>query len=148
MTDLIRWEPVTDIFDLRDDMNRLFGDYFSSRRNKLSHNIGWLPSVDVAETENEYTIKADVPGMKKEDIRISIENSTMTISGERKEEAEEKKKNYVRREKSYGSFMRSFELPHAIDSKNIKASYTDGVLTVNVPKSEDAKPKEIKIDVK
>jgi len=148
MADLMRWEPVSDMFELRDDMNRLLGDFFMTRKEKAMSKLGWMPSVDVSESENEYTIKADIPGMKKEDIKISLERNTMSISGERKEEVEEKNKNYVRREKSYGSFFRSFELPHAVDSKNIKATYSDGVLSINVPKSEESKPKEIKIDVK
>jgi len=148
MADLMRWEPVSDMFELRDDMNRLLGDFFMTRKEKAMSKLGWMPSVDVSESENEYTIKADIPGMKKEDIKISLERNTMSISGERKEEVEEKNKNYVRREKSYGSFFRSFELPHAVDSKNIRATYSDGVLSINVPKSEESKPKEIKIDVK
>ncbi len=146
MTDLIRWNPADDLFDIQDNINRIFGNYLSARGPQAKV-IGWMPPVDITESENEYIIKADIPGMKKEDIKIAIENNTLSISGERKEEKEEKGKNFVKKEKSFGSFMRSFALPHSVDAKGIKAAYKEGVLNVTVPKSEDAKPKEIKIDV-
>lgn len=145
MTDLIRWNPIDDLFDIQENINRIFGNYLSARGSAKV--IGWMPAVDITESDSEYVIKADIPGMKKEDIKISLENNTLTISGERKEEKEEKGKNYVKKEKNYGSFMRSFALPHTVDAKGIKATYKDGVLSINVPKTEEAKPKEIKIEV-
>ncbi len=143
MADIIRWNPVRDIFNLQDEINKLFGNY-----GGRDDSLGWAPAVDIQETESGYSIKVDLPGIKKEDIKLSVENNVMSISGERKDEKEEKGKNYLRKEKSYGSFFRSFALPHAVDSKNIKASYADGVLSVDIPKAEEAKPKEIKIEVK
>lgn len=146
MADLIRWNPVDDLFDIQDNINKVFGNYLTSRGTQ-ARVIGWMPPVDITESENEYQIKADIPGMKKEDIKISLEDNTLTISGERKEEKEEKGKNFVKKEKTFGSFMRSFSLPHSVDSKGIKAAYKEGVLNITVPKSEESKPKEIKIEV-
>ncbi len=146
MSDLIRWNPIDDLFDIQENINRIFGNYLSTKGAQAKV-LGWMPPVDITESENEYVIKADIPGMKKEDIKISLENNTLSITGERKEEKEEKNKNYIKKEKSYGSFMRSFALPHTVDAKGIKATYKEGVLTVTVPKSEEAKPKEIKIEV-
>ncbi len=146
MADLIRWSPVDDLFDIQDNINKVFGNYLSARGGQAKV-IGWMPPVDITESENEFLIKADIPGMKKEDIKISLDDNTLTISGERKEEKEEKGKNFVKKEKAFGSFMRSFSLPHSVDAKGIKASYKEGVLSVNVPKSEESKPREIKIDI-
>ncbi len=146
MADLIRWSPVDDLFDIQDNINKVFGNYLSARGGQAKV-IGWMPPVDITESENEFLIKADIPGMKKEDIKISLDDNTLTISGERKEEKEEKGKNFVKKEKAFGSFMRSFALPHSVDAKGIKASYKEGVLSVNVPKSEESKPREIKIDI-
>ncbi len=146
MADLIRWNPMDDLFDIQDNINRVFGNYLSAR-GPQARGIGWMPPVDITESENEYNIKADIPGMKKEDIKISLEDNTLSISGERKEEKEEKGTNFVKKEKSFGSFMRTFALPHSVDAKGIKASYKEGVLNITVPKSEESKPREIKIDI-
>lgn len=146
MADLIRWSPADDLFDIQDNINKVFGNYLSARGGQAKV-IGWMPPVDITESENEFLIKADIPGMKKEDIKISLDENTLAISGERKEEKEEKGKNFVKKEKVFGSFMRSFALPHSVDAKGIKASYKEGVLSVNVPKSEESKPREIKIDI-
>ena len=105
----------------------------------------WSPSVDISETENHYEVKAEVPGLKKEDIKLAVEDNVLTLSGEKKTEKETDKKNYHRLERAYGRFERSFRLPKQVNVENIKASYKNGVLTVNIPKSEAVKPKEIAV---
>ena len=146
MADLIRWNPMDDLFDIQDNINRVFGNYLSAR-GPQARGIGWMPPVDITESENEYNIKADIPGMKKEDIKISLEDNTLIRGRARKEEKEEKGTKVIKKEKSFGSFMRTFALPHSVDAKGIKASYKEGVLNITVPKSEESKPREIKIDI-
>ncbi|MDD5772818.1 MAG: Hsp20/alpha crystallin family protein [bacterium] len=148
MANLIKWEPERDLFDFDSDMRKLFGDYFMTKRGKNQGLAAWSPLVDIEESKDEYTIKADVPGMKKEDIKISLQDHKLILHGERKEEKEEKKKDYVMKEMEYGSFFRSFDLPYSVNPKDIKASYVNGILTVHVPKTEEVKEKEVKIEVK
>jgi HSP20 family protein len=107
----------------------------------------WVPSVDVSETEGEYQIKAELPEVKKEDVKVTVEDGVLTIQGERKHEKEEKGKKYHRVERSYGSFVRSFTLPDLVDEEKVKAEFKDGVLNVQLPKSEKAKPKAIEVAV-
>ncbi len=107
----------------------------------------WLPAIDVAEDKDKFTFKADLPGLKKEDIRLSVENGILTIEGERKSEAEVKDTDYHRVERSYGRFVRSFNLGTAVDDTKIKANYKDGVLEITVPKVEKAKAKTIDVSV-
>jgi HSP20 family protein len=108
----------------------------------------WSPSCDIYETKNEIVVKAEIPGVKKEDIKLSLQENVLTLTGERKFEEETKKENYVRVERGYGSFMRSFTLPSYVDVKKIGAEFKDGLLEVKLPKSEETKPKEIEIKVK
>jgi HSP20 family protein len=105
----------------------------------------WYPSVDVAETEQVYELKAEIPGLKKEDVKLTLEDNVLTLQGERKEEAENRKKNIQISERVYGRFQRSFRLPREVKAENIKAAYKDGVLTVEIPKAEQSKPKEIAV---
>jgi HSP20 family protein len=107
----------------------------------------WVPSVDVSETDGEYQIKAEIPDVKKEDVRVTLEDGVLTIQGERKQEKEEKGKKYHRIERSYGSFVRSFTLPDLVDEEKVKAEFKDGVLNLKLPKSEKAKPKAIEVTV-
>ncbi len=126
-------------------------DYFfapflrASSFNKNSENL--LPALDIAEESNQYSIDVDAPGLKKEDIHLSLDNGTLTIEGERKNESETKDKNFHRVERSYGKFVRTVALGTGIDPQGIKATYKDGVLHVVVPKSEKAKPKSIDVQV-
>ena len=108
----------------------------------------WAPRVDIAETETEFVIKAEIPEVKKEDVKISVEDGALKISGERKQEKEEKDKKFHRVERFYGSFMRSFILPDNIDESKIEATFKDGVLNVALPKTEKAKPKALEVKVK
>jgi HSP20 family protein len=107
----------------------------------------WSPLVDITEDDKEYLIKAELPDMKKEDVRLTVENEVLAISGERKFEKEEKGKKYHRVERAYGSFVRSFSLPEDADGSKVSADYKDGMLHVHLPKSEKAKPKAIEIKV-
>jgi HSP20 family protein len=107
----------------------------------------WHPSVDVFENENGYVLKAELPGVNKDDINLDINNKALTLKGEKKFEEKTEKDNYVRIERSYGSFTRTFALPDKVDTENIKANYKDGVLEITLPKKEEAKPKEIKVEI-
>jgi HSP20 family protein len=107
----------------------------------------WVPSVDVSETDGAYQIKAEIPDVKKEDVKVTLEDGVLTIQGHRKQEKEETGKKYHRVERSYGSFVRSFTLPDLVDEENVKAEFKDGVLNLQLPKSEKAKPKAIEVKV-
>src|SRR5204863_8184800 len=118
----------------------------ANRRDELTL-ADWAPLADITEDDEEYLIKAELPDMKKEEVKVTVENGVLTISGERKFEKEEKKKKYHRVERSYGTFMRSFTLPDDADFSKVNAEFKNGLLTVRVPKSEHAKPKEIEVKV-
>jgi len=120
-------------------------DSFLNNRWFGESDVLWRPMADIIEKEQSYEIKVDVPGMKKDDINISIKDSILTLSGEKTEEHEEENRNFFRKERAYGKFERSFRVPQDIDPDSIKAKYEDGVLTVEVPKSEKSKHKEIAI---
>src|SRR5256885_1114590 len=113
----------------------------------LRESFGWTPLADITEDEKEYLIKAELPEIKKEDVKVTVENGVLTISGERKFEKEEKNKKYHRVERGYGTFMRSFTLPDDADANKIKAEFKNGLLKVHLPKSEHAKPKQIEVNV-
>ena len=152
---LIPWrakETGLDIFqDLEDfqrEMNRLFD--LNLQRPLKAGNGGslWAPAVDIVDEKDQIKVKADLPGMKKEDIEVNVENDVLTIKGEKKEEKEIKEKDYVRSERTYGVFHRAFTLPASVDAARVNASYKEGVLEIALPKKEGAKPKQIKIDIK
>jgi HSP20 family protein len=156
MGELIRWEPLTsrwDPFKDLEDMERRLSTWFGRplrRRNGEQEALTvaeWSPLVDIEESEKEYLIKAEIPEMKKEDVKITVQDDVLSISGERKSEKEEKGKKYHRVERSYGSFLRSFTLPDDADGTKITAEYKDGVLRLHLPKSEQAKPKAIEVKV-
>jgi len=107
----------------------------------------WMPVVDISESDGEYLIKAELPEVKKEDVKVTVEDGVLTIQGERRQEKEEKGKRYHRVERSYGSFVRSFTLPESVDEGGVKAEYKDGVLNLHLPKSEKVKPKAIDVKV-
>lgn len=141
-----RWiDPFDFVTDLQDDMNRLF----SSSLRRGSSTLGeYLPSLEVKEDENQFLVHLDIPGMERKDLDISVTGNILTIKGERKEEESKKGKGYFYSERRYGSFQRSVELPVEVDSDKVAAAYKDGVLELTLPKSEKAKPKQIKVDVK
>ncbi|MGA9408796.1 MAG: Hsp20/alpha crystallin family protein [Bacteroidota bacterium] len=143
--------PVPRVLDrLHNEMNRVFSDFF---RGDLVDNGSffpgdWGPAVDLSETDDSYIIRAEIPGMKKEDVKITLLDSLVTIRGEKKNEAEEKNGTYHRIERSYGSFERSFNLPGGVKSGDIEAKYNDGLLTITLPKTEEAKEKVHDIKIK
>jgi HSP20 family protein len=127
-------------------LNRLFSDFFG-RATQEQNLTTWAPAVDIYEGENELVVKADLPDVKPEELDIRVENNILTIRGERKFEKKVDEKNYLRVERAYGSFARSFSLANTVNTDAIKADYKDGVLTLSVPKREEAKPKQIKVNV-
>jgi len=143
---IIRWDPFRDIVTLREKMNRLFEDAVTARgEEKEMISSTWTPSVDIYETENEIVLTAEVPGIDEKDIDIKIENNTLSLQGERKFEKETKEENYHRIERSYGSFFRSFTIPHNVDQDKIEAEHESGVLRILMPKKPETKPKKIKV---
>lgn len=138
------WEPFA---TLRSEIERIFDEFFGPSPTETAMEV-WAPAVDIEETDNEYIIRAELPGMKKEDIKINLQDNTLVISGERKRSFEEKGRTYHRVEMAYGRFERVIPLPAEVDVNKVKATYKDGILTVTLPKKEEAKPKEIEIEVK
>jgi len=144
--DLIQWKPFREVSRLRSEMDRLWDEYFGAgRRAFRPMEEAWLPAVDVSETGDKITVKAEIPGMEAKDIDISMVGDTLVIKGEKKAEKEEKDENYHMVERSYGSFSRSMKLPATVDPDKVDASYKNGVLTIVLPKKEEVKPKAIEI---
>ena len=137
--------PTSDLNRIRNEINRIFEDPFSLMRESRSFFEGWEPSVDIYEDKDKTTVRAELPGMRKEDIHVNLDGDTLTISGERKQEEEHKNGEAYRSERFFGRFIRTITLPHAVDPKKIQANYKDGVLTITLPKSEDSKPKQIEV---
>ena len=144
MATLDRWEPFRGSYDSQ--LNRPFTDFFG-RTSQDQNLTPWAPAVDIFEGEHELVVKADLPDIKPEELDIRVENNILTIRGERKFEKKAEEKNYLRVERSYGSFARSFSLANTVNTEAIKADYKDGVLTLSIPKREEAKPKQIKVNV-
>lgn len=148
-TNLIRWTPQADF--IRDRVSRLFDESFSDFLAPVGTGSeglaqrGWVPPVDIRETDNELMLHVEIPGMRKEDVNITLENNVLTIGGERKFEKDTKKENYHRLERAYGKFSRSFSLPANVRTDSVDASFSDGVLTVTLPKADEAKPRKIEI---
>ena len=146
---LVRWDPFRELEEVSDRLNRMFARPVASGTNGKETMIvaDWTPSVDISETEGEYLIKAENPDVKKEDVKVTVEDGVLTIQGQRKQEKEEKGTKYHRIERSYGSFVRTFSLPDVIETDRVKAEFKDGVLNLHLPKSERAKPKAIEVKV-
>jgi HSP20 family protein len=142
------WRPFRELERMRKEMDHLWDSFFEERpRLKAEEVREWFPSLDVAETKDSLVVKAEIPGMDPKDIDISLSNEILTIKGEKKQEKEEKEENYHLIERSYGKFIRSVRLPGEVKSDKISASYKNGVLNIILPKSEEAKKKEVKIKV-
>jgi HSP20 family protein len=146
MNSAIRWQPFRSGNTLQEQVNRLFESTYGGR-NSESALTTWSPAVDIYETENELVLKADLPAIDEKDLDIRIENNTLTVRGERKFEKQVNEDNYLRVERSYGSFSRSFSLPNTINTEAIRAEYKNGVLTVQMPKRAESKPKQVKVNV-
>jgi HSP20 family protein len=141
---LVRWSPVGELAGMEvERLNRMFEEFYTGgfARN-------WVPAVDIYENENqEVVIKAELPEVKREDINVTFENNVLTLKGERKVEETTKREQFQRVERHYGSFTRSFTLPNTVDASRIAANYKDGVLTITLPRREEAKPKQISVNV-
>ena len=145
MTTSDRWEPFRGSSP-DSQLNRLFNDFFG-RVSQDQNLTTWAPAVDIYEGEHELVVKADLPDIKPEELDVRVENNILTIRGERKFEKKVDEKSYLRVERAYGSFARSFSLANTVNTEAIKADYKDGVLTLSIPKREEAKPKQIKVNV-
>jgi HSP20 family protein len=151
MTLLTRWEPFREFSTMQDRMNRmnrLFRESYSPEGpEEALTTTSYAPPVDIYEDEHNITLKLEVPGIDEKDIDVRIENTTLTVHGERKIEKEEKEENFRRVERQYGEFTRSFTLPSSVDPGQVTADYAKGVLKINLAKKAEAKPKQIKVNV-
>ncbi len=149
MSNLIRWEPMSEMVTLRDAMDRLFNEAFTRPWGLTDGGrFSGMPALDMYQTDNDVVVKAVVPGMKPEDVQISVTGDLLTIKGEMKEETDNKEKAYHIREQRWGSFERSVTLPTAVKSDKAQAEFENGVLTITLPKAEDVKPKTITVKAK
>ena len=146
---LVRWDPFRELEDVSDKLNRMFSRPSGRRENgQESMTVAdWIPTVDISETEAELLIQAELPAVKKDDVKITLQQGVLTIQGQRTQEREERGKRYHRVERAYGNFARTFTIPDYVDDTNVKAEFKDGVLTLHLPKSEKAKPKAIEVKV-
>ncbi|MGH7350980.1 MAG: Hsp20/alpha crystallin family protein [Candidatus Methylomirabilales bacterium] len=147
---IVRWDPFQDLVSLRERMNRLFEQTLDHSRGEREGMAAWTwaPAVDIYETPDSIVLQAELPGLGKDDIDIQVRDNVLTLKGERRSEKEVKEGNYLRVERAYGGFQRAFTLPAAVQADKIRAAFKDGVLDVSIPKAEEAKPKQIKIEVK
>lgn len=140
------WRPFRELGALREEMDKLWNRFFEWPSSEPSRGE-WIPFLDVSETKDNIVVRAEVPGMDPKDIDVSYADGVLTVRGEKKQEKEEKDENYHMMERRYGSFSRSIRLAHEIESDKIKADYKDGVLKISLPKSEEAKKKEVKVAI-
>ena len=146
---IVRWDPLRNVASLQDRINRLFNEAFSGSKafeDDVSMSA-WRPAVDIYDTDNALVIKAELPGIEKDDVSVDVKGNVLTIKGERSFDKEIKEENYYRKERSIGKFQRSFTLPEAVNPEAIKANFKNGVLEIEVPKPEEKKPKQISINV-
>ena len=146
MNTIDRWDPFRNLSTLQEQVNRLFETSYRGRGDNSALTT-WAPAVDIYETENELVLKADLPDVDEKDLDIQIENNMLTIRGERKFNHEVKEDNYLRIERTYGAFSRSFSLPNTVNAEAIKAEYKNGVLRVELPKRAESKPRQVKVNV-
>jgi HSP20 family protein len=146
---LIRWEPVRELNTIQNEMNRLFTTVFDTplANGGAAALRRWIPAMDLVETDDDFVLRADLPGLSEGDVSIELEDNVLTVSGERKSEHEERKEGYYRVERASGSFSRSLTLPEGVDPDSIKASFDKGVLEVRIPKPEERKPRKVAITV-
>jgi HSP20 family protein len=151
---LTRWNPVTDLatdlFDMQRDMNRMFDTFFRGgvQDEGNLYRTGWTPAIDIAEFDREYRVNVELPGVSKDDVKITMQGNILTIRGEKKRQEYDKDVNLHRSERWFGTFQRSFTLPTTVRSDRIEAQYADGILTINCPKAEEAIPKAIDVKVR
>ena len=147
--DPTRWDPFKEMEDISERFNRLFGRLPARREGgrEAMTVADWTPTVDITEDEKEYLIKAELPEIKKEDVKVQLLDGVLTIEGERKQEKEEKGKRFHKVERSYGKFVRQFALPTEVDPAKVQAEFKEGMLNVHLPKTEAAKPKSVEVKV-
>ena len=146
---VVKWDPFRDLVSIQDRMNRLFEQTLSRSRGEEGVTATtWTPAVDIYETADTIVMKAELPGVAREDIHIQIDGSTLTLKGERRFARDVQEESYLRIERAYGSFHRSFALPATVQQENVRAVLKDGVLELVLPKAEDSKPKRISVDVR
>ncbi|HEX6198881.1 MAG TPA: Hsp20/alpha crystallin family protein [Thermoanaerobaculia bacterium] len=145
---MTRWTPTGTFLTTRDPFARMLDNFFGEGLypSEDVSNRTWMPSVNIRETEQAFFVEAELPGLTKKDIDITLENNILKLSGERRFEKDTKEESYHRVERSYGSFLRTFSLPSQVNAESVKASFKDGVLTIEVPKAEEAKPRKIAIN--
>ena len=144
---LMRYEPFRELENLTSRLNRVLGMELRPMTMPEGAFADWAPAMDVEETENEYLVKADLPDVKKDDVKVELEDGVLTIEGERKGEKEETGKRFHKVERNYGRFVRHFTLPTEVDGPHVKAEFKDGVLNVRLPKAANVKPKAIEVNV-
>jgi HSP20 family protein len=142
---IVRWEPLRELSSLQNEMNRLFGTVFDTPAGGAGTLRRWMPAMDLVETGDHFVLRADLPGMGEDDIKLEFEDGTLTLSGERKSEHDEKGEGFYRVERAFGSFSRSLTLPQGVDPDAVSAAFDRGVLEVRIPKPEQRKPKRISI---
>lgn len=146
---VVKWDPFRDLLSIQDRMNRLFEQTLSRSRSEEGIAAStWTPAVDIYETPETIVLKAELPGLSREDIEIQIRDNALTLKGERRFAKDVQQENYLRIERAYGAFQRSFTLPATIHQDKIRAVFRDGVLELTLPKAEDSKPKRISVDVR
>jgi HSP20 family protein len=144
------WDPFRDLETIQNEMNKMF-DYSLIRWGDRDMGLlegAWSPAIDIYDSKDNVMVKADIPGMKKEEINVSVHGDTLIINGEKKQEKETKEKGFVRTERFYGAFNRAIRLPAQIDASKVNATYKNGVLELVLPKKEESKPKQLKINIK
>lgn len=143
----VRWDPFRELEDMSSRLNRLFNQPVLARTTEGEAFADWAPAIDVQETETEYLIKADLPAVKRDEVKVTVEDGILAVEGERKQEKEEKGKTFHRIERSYGRFVRRVSMPSDVDQAKMTADFKDGVLTVHLPKSAAAKPRTVDVQV-
>jgi HSP20 family protein len=146
---IVKWDPFRNVAALQDRINRIFDESFS-RTGDIDDDINmcaWKPTVDIYQTDEAIILKAELPGIKKEDVSIEIKDNVLTLKGERIEDKEVKEESYFRKERCFGTFSRAFNLQHRVQPDKIKARFKDGILEVEIPKPEEEKPKQITVNI-
>jgi HSP20 family protein len=147
---IVRWEPFRELATLQNEVNRLFNSAFDAPApggNGGSATRRWMPAMDLVETDDHFVLRADLPGLSEDDVKIEVEDDVLTVSGERRSEHETKKEGFHRVERAFGAFSRSLTLPNGVDASAVEASFDKGVLEVRIPKPEERKPRRITIGV-
>jgi len=142
---IVRWEPLRELTTLQNEMNRLFSSAFDTPANGGQTMRRWMPAMDLVETEGQFVLTADLPGLTESDVTIEVDDRVLTISGERKAKHESTKDGYLRVERAFGAFSRSLTLPKGVNAEAVEANFDNGVLEIRIPKPEQPKPRKISI---